>query len=266
MIISLTTDFGLVDTYVGQMKAVIATIAPFTTIIDMTHCVSPQNVLAGAYCMETILDSFGSGGIHVGVVDPGVGTDRAAVAVKTNDGIFIGPDNGLFSVVLERTVFHKAVRLTNDKYHRSDVSATFHGRDIFAPVAAHMAAGVAFEDFGEPTTELVTLQLPEPMDGDAGGLLLHVIMVDHYGNLITDLTRSRFDQWLESTGVTAKNVQLSSGKYKIRGIGDTFGDVSNGEPVAYFGSRRRLEIAVRNRSAACELNKAAGALIRLSAK
>lgn len=266
MIISLTTDFGLIDTYVGQMKAVIAGIAPFATVIDMTHSVPPQNVLAGAYCMETVLDAFAPGTIHVGVVDPGVGTQRAAIAVKTDAGVFIGPDNGLFSVVLERTTFHKAVQLTNAAYHRPIVAPTFHGRDIFAPVAAHLAAGASFDDLGEPIHELVTLQLPQPMEGDVGGLLLHIVLVDGYGNLITDLTRDRFDQWLATTDKAAGDVTLSSGKYKVRGIQETFGAVDTGQPIAYFGSRGRLEIAVRNRSAAKELKKSAGSVIRLSAK
>ncbi|MEX2387438.1 MAG: SAM-dependent chlorinase/fluorinase, partial [Phycisphaeraceae bacterium] len=186
-LLTLLTDFGHTDTYVGQMKGVIAGIAPQATAIDLIHVVPPQQVLVAAVMLEAAVEAFAAQTIHVAVVDPGVGGARRAVAVRTEKGVFVGPDNGLFTAVLERWPAVEAVALTNRQYQRDTVSATFHGRDIFAPAAAHLAAGVPMHDLGDsvdPAT-LVQLNLPQPTPTDHG-MTLHVLWIDHFGNLITD--------------------------------------------------------------------------------
>lgn len=249
MLITLTTDFGLSDSFVGQMKGVMLAIAPQAQLVDITHHVPPQNILAGALALEAVVDTFGRGAVHVGVVDPGVGTDRAAVAVETEHGFFVGPDNGLFTLVLQRSSFRRAVKLSNAAYHRPTVSATFHGRDIFAPVAAHLALGVDFIDLGEPISELVTLNISQPVELDDGGLELHILHTDHFGNLITDLT---WDRWcvLQPNEVERAKARVTMESKKIGPIRRCFEEVAPGEWLTYFGSAGRLEIAVRGGRAA----------------
>jgi S-adenosyl-L-methionine hydrolase (adenosine-forming) len=244
--ITLTTDFGTADTFVAQMKGVIAWIAPDVRVIDGTHEVPPQDILAGALALEALVDAFAGGTIHLAVVDPGVGTDRAAVAVKTERFILVGPDNGLFTLVLERYPPIAIVSLTNPEYRRTPVSPTFHGRDIFALVAAHLASGTHIHKFGEPVTTLVNLNIPQP-ETSPNGLIAIVLATDGFGNLITNLTRDRYDEWL--AGIHRQSAEIRVNKHVIGPIRQTFADVKPGELVVYFGSSGRLELAVRNGSA-----------------
>ena len=259
MVITLTTDFGTADPFVGLMKGVILSLAPQVTIVDLSHDVPPQDIAAGALVLDTVLGYFPRGTIHVGVVDPGVGSGRTPIALQTDEALFVGPDNGLFSAVLAHQQPCQAVALTNRRYHRHPVSATFHGRDIFAPVAAHLANGVALCDLGaliEPTI----IPLPEPWSvGDA--LELHVLRIDRFGNLITDLTAPRFADWLN--GAPEANVALQVGNRWIKGLVRTFTDVESGAVLAYFGSTDHLEIAVRDGHAAETLEATRETLIHL---
>jgi len=248
--ITLTTDFGTHDTFVGQMKGVILTIAPDVRIIDVTHSIPPQDIIAGALAIESALDAFASETIHVAVVDPGVGTRRAAIAVETNVGMFVGPDNGIFTAVLARVEQRRAVALTNTNYHHQTTCATFHGRDVFAPVAAHLALGTPLVQLGKPIEHLCMLDIPEPQTIGTD-LALEVTGVDHFGNLITNLTRDHFDAW--RCGVALATMCLSIGDQTITGIASTFADVAPNELVAYFGSTGRLQIAIRNGHAASHL-------------
>lgn len=255
-LITLATDFGTRDPFVGLMKGAILSIAPGATIVDLTHAIEPGDILAGALALEAVVGVFPPEAIHVGVVDPGVGSSRAAVALRTDAGVFVGPDNGLFTLALARAPLRRAVRLTNPRYHRPAVSATFHGRDIFAPVAAHLALGASLDDLGEPIDKLVTLDVPRPRrDGDT--LILHVLHVDRFGNLITDLVASEHPDWLSARS------RLLVGDTTIRSIRRTFADVAPGQPVAYVGSLGRLEIAVRDGSAAATMRVGRGETITL---
>ena len=244
--ITLTTDFGTRDTYVAQMKGVIAGIAPDVRVIDGTHDIPAQDILAGAVALDSLVDAFPDGTIHVAVVDPGVGSQRAEVAVKTERFTLVGPDNGLFTLVLDRYPPTAIVSLTNPDYHRDPVSATFHGRDIFAPVAAHLANGVPIKQLGEPTTTLVNLNIPQP-ETTADGLSVLTLTADRFGNLITNLTQHFFNNWLARTN--ADGAAASVKGHAIGPVRRTFTDVPPGEPVAYFGSSGRLELAIRNGSA-----------------
>lgn len=259
MIITLTTDFGTADPFVGLMKGVILGIAPDVTIVDLSHEIPPQDIAAGALLLDSAVDFFPRGTIHVAVVDPGVGDRHTRIAVQTDEHVYVGPNNGLFTAVLARQEPRAAVELTDSRYHHWPVSDTFHGRDIFAPVAAHLANGVPLAKLGPPV-EPISLPLPEPWAvGDA--LELHVLRIDRFGNLITDLTHARFVAWLGNT-LTAK-VALQVGNTWIKDLAKTFSDVESGTPLAYFGSAGRLEIAVRDGNAAQTLGASRETLIQL---
>lgn len=256
-LITLTTDFGSADPYVGVMKGVILGIAPGARLVDLTHDLPPRHILAAALTLEAAVPHMPDGTIHLAVVDPGVGSTRRAVAVKTDRALFVAPDNGLLSLVLRhdapRGEIH-AVELTNSAYHRRPVSATFHGRDIFAPVAAHLAAGAALEELGPclAPEALVRLELPQPTRGSDGSLTCHVLHADRFGNLVTSLRREVFERLMPAASSAA--VRLRIADREIIGLSRTFADVPEEELVAYFGSSDRLEIAVRDGSAAESCN------------
>lgn len=259
-VLTLTTDFGLSDPFAGVMKGVILGIAPDVRIVDLTHEIPPQNILAGALALEAACRYFPPGTIHLAVVDPGVGSDRAPVAIQTERAYFVGPDNGLFTLVLPPDSAYRAVRLTNPDYHLHPVSATFHGRDLFAPVAAHLARGVALEAFGEPHPNLVRLSVPQPLPVGSS-LQLHILHADHFGNLITDLTRDAYLAWL-GTGAE-EGVCLSVGGAEGVRLLRTYAEAQPGELFACFGSAGRLEIAARNASGARHTGLSAGASVTL---
>jgi S-adenosylmethionine hydrolase len=257
-ILTLTTDFGLSDPFVGVMKGVILGIAPDAKIVDLTHNIPPQNILAGALALEAACRYFPPGTIHLAVVDPGVGSDRAAVAIQTQQAYFVGPDNGLFTLVVPPDSTYRAVRLTNPDYHLHPVSATFHGRDLFAPVAAHLLSGVPLEAFGEPHFDLVRLSLPQPILRDSS-LELHILHADHFGNLITDLTRDAYLSW--RADADERHVSLMIGATESVRLLRTYAQAQPGELFACFGSAGRLEVAVRNGSAALHTGLSEGASI-----
>lgn len=262
-IVTLLSDFGTRDPFVGIMKGVIHGITPGATIVDLTHEVPPQNILAGALALESVLGVFAKDTIHLAVVDPGVGGSRPAVAVETDQGIFVGPDNGIFSLVLQRTPLKSAVRLTNPRFHRKQVSETFHGRDIFAPVTAHLARGISLEELGETVPDIARLEIPTPEETKRG-LGLSVVGADRFGNVITNLTRPRFDAWLNSK--PASKIKLRVGEHLVRGLRRTYVEGMLDEPIAYFGSTGRLEVAVRNSNAVNWLGIKPDTRIELSAE
>jgi S-adenosylmethionine hydrolase len=243
-IITLTTDFGLDDGYVGTMQGVILSIAAGATLVDLSHQVPPQDVRAGAFVLYQAVPFFPRDTIHLVVVDPGVGSQRRALAVHTSQGTFVAPDNGVLSYVLASTNVHEAVSLTNPAYRLPQVSSTFHGRDIFAPAAAHLANGVPLTELGPRAINLVRLAVPEVEFTSGGDLIAHVLHVDHFGNLILDVT----------AGDLAEEVTFELAGRRIEGLSRTFADVAPGDPVAYIGSTRdHVEIALRNGNAAQEI-------------
>ena len=258
-LITLTTDFGLEDAYVGVMKGVILGINPAATIVDLCHAIPPQDVQAAAFLLHTAWPYFPPATIHVVVVDPGVGSQRRAIAVDVGAATFVAPDNGVLSYVLAEAAEKNtlAVHLTNRRYWLSKISATFHGRDIFAPVAAHLSLGVPLADLGEPLPigELVTLSLPRPARQSNGVWVGHVVHVDHFGNLVTDLEA-------EAIG-DAQAVVIEVGGRRIVGLRRTYAEGSPGEPMALIGSSGRLEIAVPGGQAARGLKVQIGDQVRL---
>jgi S-adenosylmethionine hydrolase len=248
-IITLTTDFGLADAYVGTMRGVILSIAPHATLVNLSHQVPGQDVRAGAFVLYQAVPFFPPETVHVVVVDPGVGSRRRALAVRTSQGTFVAPDNGVLSYVLATADVYGAVSLTNTTYQLPHVSTTFHGRDIFAPAAAHLATGVPFEELGPRAINLVRLPLPQPETTSGGDLIAHVMHVDRFGNLILDATTDNVDEEciLELEG------------RRIEGLSQTFADVTHGELLAYVGSSRdHVEVAIREGDAARELGVGVG--------
>jgi S-adenosylmethionine hydrolase len=259
MIVTLTTDFGLLDPFVGIVKGVILGLAPQATIIDLTHGVPPGDILRGALALDAAVDYFPPGTIHLAVVDPGVGGPRKPLAVALDGGCLVGPDNGLFTAVLARRPLRQAVVLSNAKYHLQPTSKTFHGRDIFAPAAGQLARGLPLHELGDPVSELNTIDLPQPVE-TADDLEVHVLHVDHFGNLVTDLTFTRLGAWQRDGH---ERLSLIVGSARIYGLSATFSDVAPGRLVAYFGGSSRLEVAVRQGNAAATLNMGIGAVIHL---
>jgi len=240
-IITLTTDFGLSDAYVGVMKGVILSIAPRAVIVDLCHEVPAQDVRAAAFALYQATPFFPADAVHLAVVDPGVGSSRRALAVYTDQGTFVAPDNGLLSLVLEGVVRREAVSLTNSEYWLPGVSTTFHGRDIFAPAAAHLANGVPPSHLGSPAGDLVRLQLLKPEVRSPQAVVAHILHIDHFGNLILDVRADRLPH---------RPVLEIAGRV-IGGLSATYADVAPGELVAYVGSTHDLvESAVRNGDAA----------------
>jgi len=237
---TLLTDFGTRDAFVGVIKGVIKTLAPRADVIDLTHHVPPQDIKAGAFVLKTAFKYFPPETIHLAVVDPGVGGARRPVAVRLGDHVYVCPDNGLLSHVLAQETLTQAVTLDNTQYHLPQRSRTFHGRDVFAPVAAHLANGIPLEALGTRTDTLQTFPLSEPaVTGDT--VTCHVIYVDVFGNLFTDLME-------EGTGELSSAV-IGVGGISIDGLSDSYSSVPEGKPLALFGSSGHLEIAVRNGSA-----------------
>ena len=235
-IISLLTDFGLADTYVGQVKGAMLTIAPAATLVDVTHAVAPQNVVGGAFLLWSAVEAFPPTSIHVAVVDPGVGSARRAIAIRSSRGDhFVGPDNGLLMPAVERLGGTElAVELTEPRYWRPNPSSTFHGRDIFGPVAAHLANGVPLDQLGRRITDVAWLELPAP-----NGLEGEVIHVDAYGNLITNISARDLPERFQ---VRLRERVIASGTH--------YAAVSRGELIALVGSAGLLEISAREASAA----------------
>ncbi len=241
-IITLTTDFGLQDYYVGALKGVILNIAPDVRFVDISHDIPAQDIMAGAWVVQNSAHLYPEHTMHLVVVDPGVGTERKPVALKIGGHFFVGPDNGIFSLLTENEHF-EAVHLTNSDFWHSPPSPTFHGRDIFAPVAAHLSCGVKLQELGEPLDKLKTLRWASPI-ADKDGLQGWIVHIDKFGNLVTNLSASVIDEVIGD-----KSVKLYVGNTILTEIVETFGSVVAGEPAAYIGSSGMLEIAINKGNA-----------------
>jgi hypothetical protein len=246
-IITLLSDFGLQDGYVASMKGVILEICPNARLVDISHLIAPQDVRSGAFVLYASYQYFPRGTVHLAVVDPGVGTERRAVAIRTGSSFFVGPDNGLFSLILKKETKWETRKLENPKLRRSSVSSTFHGRDLFAPAAAHLACGVGFHTLGPLVLDPISPQWREPIIAK-GEVIGEVIHIDRFGNATTNV-RSEI---LEKRG-PADQWRITTGKSEIRSIRQTYGRVRTGEALALTGSTGFIEIAVNQGNAACEL-------------
>jgi S-adenosylmethionine hydrolase len=246
-LITLLTDFGTADSYVAEMKGVLLAKAAGVTLVDVTHGVPPGDVRAGAYLLGRVWHRFPAGTVHLAVVDPGVGTERAALALSAHGHFFVGPDNGLFTFVL-RDAEVQIVSLPTPQ----GASATFHGRDVFAPAAAALAGGVALAGLGEPLAAMpARLAYAEPRY-EGKSVVGQVVYVDRFGTLVTNLTPE-----LVPSYATVEVEGLEVGALRR-----TFGDVPTGGLVAYVGSGGQVEIAVRDGSASRRLGMGVGGRVR----
>ena len=236
-LVTLLTDFGTADTYVGQVRGVILGLAPEVRLVDLTHAVPPHDVAAGAFLLWSGVEAFPAGTVHLAVVDPGVGSARRAIALATARGDrLVGPDNGLLLPAAERLGgVSQAVELSNPSYWRPTPTRTFHGRDIFGPVAAHLALGVPLEDLGGPITDLINTAAWPPPDGLKG----QVIHVDTYGNLVTNIPASALPP----------RFHARVGEHRARSAA-FYAEAQPGELIVLPGSAGLLEISALNASAA----------------
>ncbi|MFN2154415.1 MAG: S-adenosyl-l-methionine hydroxide adenosyltransferase family protein [Anaerolineae bacterium] len=259
-IITLTTDFGMQDGHVGAMKGVMHCIAPAAHVIDISHDIPPQDIQHAGFVIMTAYAFWPADAIHLIVIDPGVGSERRAVAVQTTRGIFVAPDNGVLSYVLARERVLTAMSLTNSQYWHLPVSPVFHGRDIFGPAAAHLAAGIELSALGLPlgTEDLVRFPVPMPERHTDGRITAHVQHIDTFGNCTTDVP----GDWVRAR----THWQVTVGQHVIDEIAHTFSDAPPGAAVALVDSTGFVAIAVRNGNAARTLNLSIGSVITLSPK
>ncbi|MEZ6109866.1 MAG: SAM-dependent chlorinase/fluorinase [Pirellulaceae bacterium] len=245
-IVTLTTDFGEVGSYVGQMKGVILSLARQAAIVDITHSIGPQNVRQAAMILDEATRRFPAGTVHVAVIDPGVGTARRILAARIGSQYYVAPDNGLLSLLASRYEGNVFVELTERKYWLPEVSATFHGRDIMAPVAARLLGGLAIEWLGRPINQLHECVWPEPAL-QANRIVGQVIAVDTFGNAITNIDRDHLPDVS-----SAPQWKITSNSRAAVAFVATYGQAAVGDLVALCGSSGRLEFAVVNGSAAKE--------------
>jgi len=272
-IITLTTDFGYDDAYVAAVKGAILNINPEANIVDVTHSVRPQDILQAAFVLSAAYRYFPKQTVHVAIVDPGVGSERRGIIVKTPSAIFVAPDNGILSYVindlfsiesrsaieqthgLTEVVFKKgleAAAITDPRFWRQPVSSTFHGRDVFAPVAAGLSLGISPYEFGEKINSLHVLPIAEPSVAPDGSLVGKVLHVDRFGNLITNI---------KSNTLPGKDIVIEVGGHCIQGISDYYAQKEG--VMAVIGSSGYLEISLRDGSACDFLGIGVGHEIRV---
>ena len=267
-IITLTTDFSLTNGYVAAMKGVILSINPEARLVDICHSIKPQNILQAAFVLSTVYPFFPEKTIHLVVVDPGVGTERIAIILRTPSADFVAPDNGVLSYVIQQCSAKscyvnqpqielgpgmEAIAITNPQFWRLPVSPTFHGRDIFAPVAARLSLGFPPIDFGEAITSVTVLPLPYPHQAPDGSLVGHVLHIDSFGNLITNIKSGDLPQ--------TEPITIEVGNQLISGLSHTYAEGSG--LLALIGSIGYLEVSLKGGSACAFLGAEVGNEVRI---
>jgi S-adenosylmethionine hydrolase len=254
-VITLTSDFGYADSYVAQIKGVIHSINPTSTIIDVTHEISKFNIQTGAFMLASAAPYFPKGTVHVAVVDPGVGTKRRALAIKTKQGYFVGPDNGLLILAAERQGITGIYELTNPKYMLPEVSGTFHGRDVFAPAAAYIEKGVNPARFGPKVEEPVRPEFVQ-VKHEKDSIIGRILHVDSFGNIITNLRKTDVPK-------ETLNIKIQDTEFKLK-LKKTYGETKPKDTMALIGSHGFLEIAINRGNAAEKFNAKMGTEITIT--
>ena len=257
-VLALLTDFGTRDHYVGAMKGAILGVAPTAQIVDITHEVPPGDAFEAAFTLAAAQGAFPPGSVFVVVVDPGVGSERRGLAVAAGPHLFVGPDNGVFSLVLDRRPDARVHALDNAALWRPQVAPTFHGRDVFGPVAAHLGGGVPLETCGRAVADPVRLRFPPVRPAGSRQWEGTIVHVDRFGNLISCITAEALDGM---AGADGDVVVVAGGA--VAPLVRTYADVAPGEPCALVGSSGHLEFALRDGSAAEALGAARGDVLRV---
>jgi S-adenosylmethionine hydrolase len=242
-IITLLTDFGTKDHYVASIKGVILSINPHCLVIDITHQVNPQDIQEGAFILAHAYSYFPKGTIHLSVVDPGVGGSRRPILLVTQNYSFVGPDNGLFTLVAQKEKVTQVVVLTEQRYFLSKVSKTFHGRDLFAPVAAHLSLGIKPAAFGNEMNAIMKIGFQKPMLKE-GRLLGEILHIDTFGNLVTNIDRETLFRFTKGQALA-----IRAGGKTISGLKEGYWEGKKGEAIAILGSSGFLEVSVREGNA-----------------
>jgi S-adenosyl-L-methionine hydrolase (adenosine-forming) len=269
-LIALMTDFGVADIYVGVMKGVMLGIHPQARFIDITHAIQPQNVRQAAFALANAYRYFPAGTIFLVVVDPGVGSARRPIIARVGDFTFVAPDNGVLSYALRDADDVQIYEATNEGLRLSQVSSTFHGRDVFAPAAAHLANGVAPDTFGPPVSDPVLLPAPE-FNISGRHVVGEVVHIDHFGNVVTSIGYLRWvtperltliprigDDSATHRPIPAPSASVTAGQAQIAGICHNYSDAPRGDLLAMVGSNGYLEIAVNQGNAAARLDVSIG--------
>ncbi len=241
-IVTLITDFGWAGEYVGALKGAILKVNPRCLIVDITHQISPQNILQASFVLQKSYSYYPPGTVHGVVVDPGVGMKRRALVVKKDKYFFVGPDNGVFSGLLSAGGKIRARELSRKEYFLTPISDTFHGRDVFAPVAGHLSLGLDPAKLGPKVKNLVKIDFPEPRQGKKQ-LTARILWADSFGNLTTNVTREEYARKLET------RFQIQGPGWSIDRLSRTYGEGRPGQPMALFGSGGLLEISVNRGNA-----------------
>jgi S-adenosyl-L-methionine hydrolase (adenosine-forming) len=257
-VLAFLTDFGTRDHYAGTMKAVALGICPDATLLDITHEVSPHDILTGAIELAASYRYFPAGTIFVAVVDPGVGSGRRGIAVETADYKFVAPDNGVLTAVLREAPAKKMVELTERRYARPTVSRTFEGRDRFAPAAAWLAKGIQLSALGRPVADIHRIDIPVP-EISADAIDGVVLRVDRFGNLVTNIDRKAIERLAQGSAI-----EIDAGGHRIERLVATYAEVPPDGVGAVFGSTDHLELAAQSSSAADRLALARGAVVKIT--
>ncbi len=263
-VITILTDFGTADEYVGVMKGVLLSICPSVSVIDITHQIEPQDITQAAYLIPAYFHFFPEGTVHIVVVDPGVGSQRAVLAVHLRQHFFIAPDNGVLSLLLSDQKSDKIIRVSNSDYFLEPLSATFHGRDIFAALGAHVACGTKLDALGARirVQDIVHLTDLTCQVSEKGELVGKIVSIDRFGNLITNIAAIHLSAFCRSGA--SEQLRIRIGSLAICGLANTYADAAPASPLALIGSRGYLEIAVNCGSAQKQLKVCKGDLVRIT--
>ena len=251
-IITLLTDFGTADSYVSAMKGVILSINPDATIIDISHQIPPQDITTGAFVLSQSAPFFPKGTVHIAVVDPGVGGKRKPILIQTDRYFFVGPDNGIFSIALQNERIKRKIHLTNKDYFLGHISSTFHGRDIFSPVAAYLSIGIDPMVLGKQISKIKTLRFKNPVAGK-DRIIGHIIHIDRFGNLITNI-----DEGLLKRVFKDRRFKVEVCDNIIKRFVPAYSYAKKDEIISLIGSNGLLEIAVKEKNASTEMGIARG--------
>jgi S-adenosyl-L-methionine hydrolase (adenosine-forming) len=261
--ITLTTDFGVSDHYVGAIKGVVCSISPSAQVVDISHAVASYDLLDGALTIAQAYSYFPADTIHVVVVDPGVGSARRPIVARSEKYFFVAPDNGVLSLVFEREQRVHVHEITSDHYFHQPVSQTFHGRDVFAAVAGWLSKGVEFSNFGSEISDYVRFRMPKPTPGENGEIRGVVLKVDKFGNVITNFAPQDVPQLFSAPPAQFK---IRVGKHEITSLKSAYADGAPGEVFGILGSMGFLELSTNRGSAARALEVGKGTEVVISGK